>query len=156
MKTRGLIRIVLFIIMGVFVLIQFIPNELPKNKADNPNDIIANGPASIEVGKILKTSCYDCHSNEVNYPWYSYVAPVSWLIAHDVEEGREELNFSEWTSFDQKRMIKKLEEMAEEIEEKKMPLSYYTTLHGNAELTSEQRELLIQWTRELRESVINE
>lgn len=128
--------------------IQFIPNNLPEIKQDNPNDLLLSGVVSEEVTSILKSSCYDCHSNQTKLPWYSHVAPVSWLVAKDVNEGREELNFSEWTSYSKRKLIKKLEEMGEEVEEGEMPLGIYTVMHGNAKLSTEQRKLLVDWTRQ--------
>ena len=87
-------------LIAVFLGIQFVPNELPAIESNNPGDIIQTGIVSQEVAGLLKTSCYSCHSNETIYPWYSHVAPSSWLVAKDVREGRKELNFSDWQGND--------------------------------------------------------
>ena len=98
-----------------------------------------------EVMAILRRSCYDCHSNETVWPWYSYVAPMSWLVAKDVREGREELNFSEWSSYNTKQQNHKRKECAEEVKEGEMPLWFYTPLHPEAKLQPPDIELLISW-----------
>jgi hypothetical protein len=140
-------------ILGLVLLIglsgiQFIPNNLPEIKSDNPNDLLLTGVVNNEVTVILKTACYDCHSNQTRLPWYSYVAPVSWLIAKDVTTGRKELNFSEWTSYPKRKLIKKLEEIGEEVNEEKMPLPIYTIMHSDAKLTADQRKMLMAWAQQ--------
>ena len=147
--TKKILRIVTYSVLGLFVVIQFIPSEIPPVQMDNPNDIIKNGAVDAQIGDILKSSCYDCHSNETHYPWYSYVAPVSWLVIHDVEEGRDELNFSEWASFTKKRQSKKSNEIGEEVEEGNMPMPIYTLTHPGAKLSSENKQILINWFSEL-------
>jgi hypothetical protein len=140
---------ILALVVGIgFIIIQLIPNTLPEIKQDNPNDLLLTGSVNEEVAIILKTSCYDCHSNQTKLPWYSHVAPVSWLVTKDVGEGREELNFSEWTTYPKRKLIKKLEEMGEEVDEGEMPLEIYTVIHGDAKLTTEQRKLLVEWTKQ--------
>lgn len=134
--------------------IQVIPKNLPEIKQDNPNDLLLTGSVSEEVTVILKTACYDCHSNQTKLPWYSHVAPVSWLVAKDVNEGREELNFSEWTTYPKRKLIKKLEEMGEEVDEGEMPLKIYTVIHGDAKLSTEQRKLLVEWTQQESKRVL--
>ena len=99
--------------------------------------------APIEVKTILKRSCYDCHSNEVNWPWYSYVAPISWLVAHDIKEGREELNFSEWSKHSGNPEMK--EEIIEEIAEGEMPLPIYLITHPRASVSEQELAVLKQW-----------
>jgi hypothetical protein len=146
---------ILALVVGIgFIIIQLIPNTLPEVKQDNPNDLLLTGSVSEEVTVILKTSCYDCHSNQTKLPWYSYVAPVSWLVSKDVNEGRKELNFSEWTTYPKRKLIKKLEEMGEEVDEGEMPLKIYTVIHGDAKLSAEQRKLLVEWTQQESKRVL--
>jgi hypothetical protein len=140
----------------VFVGIQFVPNELPAVEMNNPGDIIQSGIVSQEVSGLLKTSCYSCHSNETIYPWYSYVAPSSWLVAKDVREGREELNFSTWQ---ENEMIKKLgflDDISSEVGEGRMPMEIYTLMHPSAKLTDEQRELIVTWAEDTMDVVVEE
>ena len=140
----------------ILVIIQFIPTELPTTTNQNDGDLVKSGLASQDVAILLKTSCYNCHSNETQYPWYSYVAPASWLIAHDVSAGREELNFSSWQDYDQRRMIRKLDDMATEVGEGNMPKSIYTLMHPSAKISDTQRELIVAWTETAMDSLLEE
>ena len=153
---RKIARIILWIIGIAFILIQFLPTEYPETTLVNENDLIATGKVNSEVSEILKNSCYDCHSNETIYPWYSYIAPVKWLVISDIKVGRKELNFSEWQTFEKREQIKILEEIAEEVEEDRMPLSIYTIVHGNARLDQDQKKQLISWTETHTEEIFGE
>jgi hypothetical protein len=99
---------------------------------------------------VLHRSCWDCHSNETDWPWYSAVAPVSWLVAHDVSEGRDQVNFSTWASLSPKDEGHALEEIREQMEKKEMPLWYYLPLHSDARMSDADRETLIDWARQRR------
>ena len=131
----------------VLILIQFIPVDLPENNSDHSKDMVRTENAPDEVKIILSKACYDCHSNQTVYPWYTKVAPASWLVAKDTREGRDELNFSEWAELSKRKKIKILNELAEEVEDKKMPLKIYTVIHRDAILTDEEISTLISWTK---------
>ncbi len=132
----------------IFVIIQLVPANRPDTSMDTTNDIIATENVSGEVASILHKACYDCHSNQTRYPWYSYVAPVSWLVAKDTREAREEINFSEWATLSKRKKIKILDEMGEEVEEGEMPMKIYTIIHRDADLSDEERETIVNWTKE--------
>ncbi len=102
-----------------------------------------DGPEPVKA--ILKAKCYDCHSNEVVWPWYSYVAPVSWWISDHVIEGREELNYSEWGDFSAKRRVHKTEEIHDEIAEGEMPPKSYILTHRKAKVTEEELAIIEAW-----------
>ncbi|HMV43572.1 MAG TPA: heme-binding domain-containing protein [Leptospiraceae bacterium] len=138
MKRKIIISLVV-----VFILLQLIPinRNNPKVEAD------IQAPESIK--SILKKSCYDCHSNETKYPLYSYIFPASVFLAHHVEEGREELNFSNWETLPANKKVKKLKEIKEEIEEKEMPLSSYTIIHREALLSKEEMNQIIEWADQM-------
>lgn len=121
--------------------IQFVP--LDKTNPPITSDI----PTSPEVKSILRKSCYDCHSNETIWPWYSNVAPVSWLVASDVHEGRRELNFSTWDRYDAGKQAHKIHEIWEEVETDEMPLWFYKPLHPEAELSAEDMATLKAWVQ---------
>jgi len=135
-------------LFAIFVIIQFFRIDKTNPEIIAENDFLYAVGAPEEVTQIIKTSCYDCHSNTTQYPWYSNVAPVSWWLKDHINEAREELNFSEWETFEHKRKLKKLKEAVEELEEKEMPLTSYTITHGDAKLSDQQRELLINWFKE--------
>lgn len=101
--------------------------------------------AEPEVHALLRRACYDCHSHATVWPWYAWVAPVSWLVAHDVNHAREELDFSRFEAYDAKRQRKKLGELIEEVEEGEMPLWYYVFLHPAAGLADDERRRLVAW-----------
>ncbi|MGD9899967.1 MAG: heme-binding domain-containing protein [Calditrichaceae bacterium] len=134
-KQTALIVIILF-----FAGIQLIPVS-----RSNP-PVETEVPAPDEVKSVLKRACYDCHSNEVNWPWYSYVAPASWLVAYDVKEARKELNFSTWNRFNSEKSNEKIKEIWEEVSEGKMPLWQYTLIHSDAKLSESDLTLIKSWT----------
>ena len=136
-------------IVAVVVIIQFIrPTKNVSNNETNSISTVMDIP--VEVQKIIKTSCADCHSNLTVYPWYSKIAPVSWYLASHVNEGKEHLNFSEWTSYNanQKKHIK--DDIENELEDHKMPLKSYLIIHKDAEMTSEQYETLLNWVKTIK------
>lgn len=105
-----------------------------------------------ELEALLRRACYDCHSNETVWPWYGYVAPVSWLVARDIEEGRKHLNFSTWDRYaDPKRRRKLLKDTEDEIEDGEMPPRNYLAMHPEARLSKEERRLLRRWAERAAE-----
>ena len=132
-------------LVAIFLLLQFVPNDLPEVVKDNPNDFLANNEVPTEIESLLRASCYDCHSNETRYPWYSYVAPVSWQVSRDTRMGREHLNFSNWNSFEKSDMAEAFYEMAEEIEDEQMPMKIYPIMHWDANLSDDQRQAIASW-----------
>ncbi len=129
------------------ILVVVICLVFPVERSNPP--ITGDLEAPAEVHAILKRSCYDCHSNETFWPWYSYVAPVSWLLAYDVKEGRKELNFSIWKTMEAKRQEKKLRECRDQIEEGEMPLGIYLWMHSEATLSEQDHNTLNNWFREM-------
>lgn len=140
MKKKILIGVVI-----VLVGIQFITIDKTNPPVDASKDFMTITDPPAEVEKLIRTSCYDCHSNESTYPWYSNVAPVSWWVKDHINEAREELNFSEWGTYEWKRTDHKLEECAEEVDEGEMPLKSYLIAHSEARLSDEDRAKLVDW-----------
>jgi hypothetical protein len=132
-------------LLGVLLLIQLIPADRPEVIMNNPNDLILNNEIPGSIEKMLVNSCYDCHSNETAYPWYAYIAPVSFLVSKDTKEGRRELNFSQWEKLDGIEKAEMLEEIAEEVEEGEMPMKIYPITHPDARLSDEDRETIKAW-----------
>lgn len=136
-------RIVLWT-LGVLTVglvgIQFVPVE----RTNPPVEQDVSAPQ--EVRLILLRACYDCHSNETVWPWYSRVAPVSWMIARDVRDGRAELNFSTWNLLTTKEQVEAMHESWEEVEEGEMPPWFYLPPHPDARLTEADREALRRWS----------
>ena len=132
------------------MIAQFIRIDKSNKDSRPEEDILFMTQPGAEISNILRESCYDCHSNEVIYPWYTNIAPVSWWIKHHVNEGTHHLNFSEWRNYTSRKADHKLEECVEMIEEDEMPMGSYTLMHGNAILSKQQRALLIEWFSSLR------
>jgi heme-binding protein len=141
---------VLLVLAVAFVAIQFVRPSLGNPPVDEAKTIDATAAVPADVHAMLERSCYDCHSNKSAWPWYSRVAPVSWLIAKDVRQGRKELNFSEWGTYKPRRKSHKLEELCEQVNEKKMPLKVYLPLHPRAKLSDADRTRLCEWANALR------
>lgn len=102
---------------------------------------------------MIHTSCYDCHSNNTTYPWYSEIQPVAWWLADHVKEGKSELNFSEFATYTAKKGDHKLDEFIKMLKEGEMPLTSYTLIHGDAKLTAEQIVELTDWAEQLRAQI---
>ena len=119
--------------------LQFVPVE----RANPP--VESDVPAPANVRAVLRRACYDCHSNETAWPWYSHVAPVSFLIARDVNAGREELNFSTWNRMATRDQVKKLKESWENVAEEEMPPWFYLPMHRDAVLSTQDRAALRAW-----------
>ncbi len=134
---KPFLRKTLGVLLGAAIVIQFVPVD----RSNPPVVADFDGPENVEA--ILRRSCYDCHSNEVSWPWYSRLAPVSWLVARDVKKGREELNFSDWPRFAAKSDMR--DEIVEEIDEGEMPLPIYLITHRDANVTAEERAILEAW-----------
>jgi hypothetical protein len=150
---KKIIKIVLLLLAGVLVLIQFF--RPPRNIAGtaSPHDISMVIPAPPDIHAMLRTSCYDCHSSTTRYPWYAEVQPVGWWLNSHIQEGKRELNFSEFGSYRPRRQYRKLEEIAEMVGEGEMPLPSYTLVHRDAKLTQEQRDKLLAWVNAARDSM---
>jgi hypothetical protein len=132
-------RWLLFLLIGVLIASQFV-----KVERTNPA-VTADLKAPAEVKKIFNQSCYDCHSNETDWPWYSYIAPVSWLIIDDVNGGRKQLNFSEWERLSSKKRNELKKEIWTEIKEGNMPLKIYTYVHPASTLDLTQKNIIKHW-----------
>lgn len=140
----------LLLILAVVVVLQFIPVPRTNPVVNADKDLLNVTHPDKEVTELIKAACYDCHSYETVWPWYAYVAPVSWVVSGNVEGARDELNFSEWTDYDTEKMDHKLEECEEALTEGWMPEENYLRMHEEAILTDEQRNLLIAFFVDLR------
>jgi hypothetical protein len=151
---RLFIKIFAAILFIAFVVIQFFQPE--KNIGEiNENHIFRQEQLPENLQQILSNACLDCHSNNTNYPWYNHVAPVSWMLDKHVKEGKKELNFSEWGSFDTYDRIVALEDIRQELEQKTMPLKEYVAMHKEAKLSDEQVAALLAWIDKRGEELVN-
>ncbi|MCW5553814.1 MAG: heme-binding domain-containing protein [Verrucomicrobiae bacterium] len=111
-------------------------------------DFFASNAPPAEVTSILRAACYDCHSYETRWPWYSKVTPLSWWVVDHVKEGRDRLNFSEWPHDRTRKARSYYRGIQEEVEYGKMPLPSYTWMHAGARLSEQQRQALMEWAEE--------
>ena len=118
---------------------------VPVKRDPPPDGSLVDAPADVRT--ILERSCYDCHSNRTRWPWYSHVAPGSWLVARDVHRGRKELNFTDWPFFDFEEQQHLLGDIAKDVDRKKMPLWNYLMIHKEARLSDADRQRLVSWAR---------
>lgn len=133
------------LLVVVLIVIQFFRPEKNIHAGTHANNITKVIAVPSEVGKILKTSCYDCHSNNTEYPWYASVQPVAWWLNHHIEEGKKEVNFDEFANYLVRRQYKKLEEINEQVKEDEMPLGSYTLIHKDAVLSKDQKLAIANW-----------
>lgn len=132
----------------VLLLVGFALLQLTNPARTNPavvHDLAATNAPPAEITALLRAACYDCHSYETKWPLYARIAPSSWLVASDVDEGREHLNFSDWPTNDE-RIAKKLDRINEVLDYKEMPPKKYTLLHPEARLTDAQIKKIMDWT----------
>ena len=137
-----------------FVVIQAIRPAKTNPPVDETRTMEANTQMSPEVSAILARACSDCHSSKTAWPWYSQIAPVSWYIVKDVNDGRKELSLSDWSTYEPKRKARKLQEICEQIEKGEMPMKSYVLIHPAAKLSDSDRQLLCDWAKQERERVL--
>ncbi len=138
-RSKRFAKRALVALLAVGLLAQLVPVD-----RTNP-PVTADLQAPEDVRAVLRRACYDCHSNETTWPWYSRVAPISWLVAHDVDEAREHMNFSTWGTLSADEQEHLREEAWEEVEEGEMPLWFYVPLHAEAKLDDADRAVLQAW-----------
>lgn len=145
---------IIFIALAVgLIVIQFFGIKKNQNTGEQINHISTQFAVPADVENILKTSCYDCHSNNTIYPWYTNIQPIGWWLKSHVNEGKEELNFDEFSQYKPRTQFKKIEELEEMINEGEMPLSSYTIIHNNASLSASQKETLIGWAKSIGQEI---
>lgn len=149
MKKYFSLKYILIFLIAVFGLMQSFRIDKDNPSFSQNDDFLTVTEAPENIRTLVKNACYDCHSNETQYPWYSNLAPVSWWLKNHISEGRKELNFNEWDNFTAKRKQRKLDEALEMIEEEEMPIPSYTWVHRDARLTTSQRATLTAWLRSL-------
>lgn len=144
---------IVLILLAALVVIQFIRPEKNEGAVYTEAHLATAVDVPEHVKNILGKACNDCHSNNTRYPWYYNTQPLAWWLAHHVEEGKEELNFSEFGGYKIKRKLHKLEEIAEMVKEGEMPMESYVMMHGEAKLSEEEKQMLINWALAAKASI---
>ena len=141
-------RRVLLVAVALLLAMQLVPVA----RTGRPGAVVRlDAPA--QVAEALRLACYDCHSQATVWPWYSRIAPVSWLVAHDVVEGREHLDFSTWDALGPRRKAKLLGEIAKDVEEGEMPPVLYRLAHPEARLDEATRHAMVTWARSAQDAL---
>lgn len=143
---KKILKIVLVILIVGFIAIQFInrPDKITTEEI-TADHITKKMNVPDNVHSILKRSCYDCHSNHTVWPWYSSIAPASWMVSDDVVKGRKKMNFSEWGKIPSAKQEARLNEICEQTKAEEMPLPNYLILHGDAKLSQQEKDVLCKW-----------
>lgn len=149
---RKLIKIIVIGFIAIMIIIQFFRPERFTTTEMTKDDVMKVLNVPLDVQYILKRSCYDCHSNQTSWPWYTEIAPVSWLIADDVKKGRQKFNFSEWGKMPVSKQGTKLQKIcdkingdASKITGDPMPLPKYLLIHKDKILSQADKDILCKW-----------
>jgi hypothetical protein len=140
-----IIKFLLIVLVVIFIIIQFIRPMRNISEVYQAHEITAAVAVPGNIQAILKTSCYDCHSNNTHYPWYVNIQPAAWFMSGHIEEGKRRLNFSEFAAYSPKRQLRKFNDIIENVNDGEMPLSSYLLIHTDAKLSTEQKETLVAW-----------
>lgn len=145
-KITGIVLVILFIV------IQFLPRDHNEFAAKPVNGIAKVYAVPGNVGAILKRSCYDCHSNHTNYPWYAQIQPFRYILDSHIRDGKAELNFDEFGTYTTRKQRSRLRAIGQSLDESSMPLSSYTLIHRNAILSKEDKLTLATWIKTINDS----
>jgi len=137
----------------LFVLIQFIPRSVNKSLEILSADIVNKYQIPVEVKAVLKKACYDCHSNNTEYPWYAQLQPFRLILDRHIETGKEELNFSEFGNYSEKKQYNKFNSIGESIRKGTMPLKSYQVMHSSSKLTDAEKVMVLQWVNDIRNMI---
>jgi hypothetical protein len=146
---KKVLKKILLVLLFIFIGIQFIRPARNTQEGISQNDISKKFAVPADVEQVLQVTCNDCHSNNTRYPWYMNVQPVAWWLDDHIREGKQELNFSEFSIYSIRKQFFKLKKIKEEVEEGDMPLSSYTWIHKDAVLDSSKKKLLTNWADSL-------
>lgn len=141
---------ILLALFAILLLMQFYRIDKTNPPVDASKDFIKSQNVPASMATMIKNACYDCHSHETKYPWYTNVMPFSWWIKGHIDHGREKLNFSEWTDYASDDKIHNLKEAAETLVETRMPLASYLIGHPEARISKEERKQLAEWFEQLQ------
>jgi hypothetical protein len=144
---------ILVAILVVLIMIQFIQPAHNKSAELLPTDITKTIFIPGNVQALLKTACYDCHSNNTNYPWYAYVQPMGWMLKNHIQKGKADLNFSEFGYYPVRKQKNKLRSIVNSIHDDEMPLSSYKFMHKSARLSNDDKALIIDWATKTKDNL---
>lgn len=147
---KRFLKIATLIILVILVGIQFIPTNRNQSDETLTTDFMRVYNVPNNVRNLIQNSCYDCHSNNTNYPWYNKIQPISWFLEDHIKEAKSELNFSEFGSYSKRRKRNKLKSILNQIKKNEMPLSSYTFIHSDAKFSEKEKIEIIRWINKLK------
>ncbi len=147
------IKKILLVLLLVFIAIQFFQPAHNKSGQVLPIDFTNFYSVPTNVKTILQNACYDCHSNNTAYPWYSNIQPMAWIMARHIKNGKEKLNFSNFGSNSTRKRISKLKEISNQINDDEMPIPSYKVMHKIANLTQADKALIMDWMNKTADSL---
>ncbi|NUN69592.1 MAG: heme-binding domain-containing protein [Bacteroidetes bacterium] len=154
MNLRRTLRNILIAVGAVVILMQFIQPSRENPPIDPAMTLQSHHQVPAEIASLLDRACRDCHSNATVWPFYSYIAPASWLVSYDVMEGRKHLNFSEWGKYKEGKRMQKLSGIYQAVTDRTMPMPKYIPLHPEADLTDAERTALSSWAQQEAERMM--
>ena len=147
-KTMSWLKKILMILVIIFIVMQFVQ---PKRNIQGNSFVRINMPENVK--RIMSQSCFDCHSNNTRYPWYSRVQPIGWMLARHIKQGKADLNFDEFTSYSERRQLNKLRSIETSIKEGTMPIASYLLIHHDARLSAAEKLLITEWAQRTTDSI---
>ena len=148
-----ILKIIALILLVGFVGIQFVPTDLNQSDTVPKTDFLLVNNTQENISALLQESCYDCHSNNTQYPWYNKVQPAAWFLENHIKDGKEELNFNEWDAYSNRRKNSKLKSIISQVKDDEMPLASYTLIHNDAKLSNSEKTLIIDYMKNLKEKL---
>ncbi|WP_142785844.1 heme-binding domain-containing protein [Changchengzhania lutea] len=148
-----IVKIIAAVLLVAFVGIQFIPTKRNQSDIVPETDFMLVNKVPETIQKKLQVSCYDCHSNNTQYPWYNKIQPAAWFLEDHIKEGKAELNFNAWDSLSNRRKASKLRSIVKQIEGGEMPPDSYILIHKDAKFSEAEAEGMINWITRLKDSL---
>jgi len=148
-----IVKIIALVLLVCFVGIQFMSTELNQSTVVPKTDfLLVNNPPR-DISTLLEGSCYDCHSNNTNYPWYNKIQPIAWFLENHIADGKEELNFNQWNTYSNRRKNSKLKSIISQVRDDEMPLTSYTLIHKDAKLSKSEKDLVVDYMKKLKDNL---
>lgn len=145
-------KLIFLVLLAVLLLIQLVRPQKNISLTPAGKTFVDTFQVSEQVNAILAVSCYDCHSNNTNYPWYSEIQPMAWVMDEHIKDGKEKLNFDELPPYGSRKLNSRFTQIVKQVEQDKMPLNSYLWMHGNARLSAEDKQLLVDYFNSLIEN----
>ena len=148
-----IVKIIAWTALIAFVIIQFYPIDYNRSEIVLQTDFMSVNIVPVAIKNSVQVSCYDCHSNNTAYPWYSKIQPAAWFLENHIKEGKAELNFNEWSNYSDRRKKSKLRSIIKQIESGEMPMDSYTLIHKDAIFSKEEKETVLNYIKTLKDDL---